>query len=75
MIRTRRKGRKYQCRFAFCPGFGTFGCTATQVQAKVVTRQLQTMFQMVRQLFKSVQDDADRYSMTGIGSANTRLRR
>ena len=75
MMQTRRKGREYQCRFAFCTGLGTFGCTATQVHAKVVTRQLQAMFQIVRQLFRSVQDDADRYSMAGIGSANTRLRR
>ena len=75
MIRTRRKEREYQRRFACCPGLDTFGCTATQVHAKVVTKQLQTMFQIVRQLFRSVQDDAERYSMTGIGSANTRLRR
>ena len=75
MIRTRRKRREYQRRFTFCPGFGTLGCTATQVHAKVVTRQLQTMFQIVRQLLMSVQDDAERSSMTGIGSANPRLRR
>ena len=75
MIRTRRKGREYQRRFACCPGLGTFGCTATQVHAKVVTRQLQMMFQIVRQLFRSVQDDAARSSMTGMGCANTRRRR
>ena len=75
MMRTRRKEYEYQRRFAFCPGLGTFGCTATQVHAEVVTRQLQTMFKIVRQLFRSVQDDAERYSMTGIGSAKTRLRR
>ena len=75
MIRTRRKEREYQRRFACCSGLGTFGCTATQVHAKVVTRQLQMMFQIVRQLLRSVQDDMERYSMVGIGSANTRLRR
>ena len=36
-------------------GQGTFGWMATQVQEKIVTRQLQTMFQIVLQCVRSVQ--------------------
>ena len=36
-------------------GQGTFGWMETQVQEKIVTRQLQTMFQIVLQWVRSVQ--------------------
>ena len=33
-----------------------FGCTATHVQEKIVTMQLQIMFQMLRQYLRSVHE-------------------
>ena len=70
-MRARRSGREYHRRWESCPGAGMFGWIETQVHAKTVTRQLQTMFQMVRQLPRSVQVDVARSSMIGweIGTA------
>ena len=53
-------------------GHGMFGCTATQVHEKIVTRQLHTMFQIVRQCATSVQRFAvnKRLSKEGTGLAS-----
>ena len=58
-------------------GHGMFGCTATQVHENIVTRQLHTMLQIVRQWVRSVQRFAanERSSMEGTGLASIKALR
>ena len=53
-------------------GQGTLGCTATQVQEKIVTRQLQTIFQIILQCARSLQwfPANEQFSTVGMGPAS-----